>query len=89
MLSSVTRVAVRNSGARLPSIRFYSEGATGAPRSGGEKQSDTFTKREKAQEDLYVRQVEAQKLKALREALKKQREHLDDIEAHLDALEKK
>ncbi|KAK9237748.1 mitochondrial ATPase inhibitor, IATP-domain-containing protein [Lipomyces kononenkoae] len=89
MLSSVTRVAVRNSGARLASIRFYSEGATGAPRPGGEKQGDTFTKREKAQEDLYVRQLEAQKLKALRDALKKQREHLDDIEAHLDELEKK
>ncbi|KAK9373555.1 mitochondrial ATPase inhibitor, IATP-domain-containing protein [Lipomyces chichibuensis] len=89
MLSSVTRVALRSSSSRLTSIRFYSEGATGAPRSGGEKSGDSFTKREKAQEDLYVRQVEAQKLKALREALKKQREHLDDIEAHLDELEKK
>ncbi|KAK9487452.1 mitochondrial ATPase inhibitor, IATP-domain-containing protein [Lipomyces starkeyi] len=89
MLSSFTRVAVRSSTSRLASIRFYSEGATGAPRPGGEKSADSFTKREKAQEDLYVRQVEAQKLKALRDALKKQREHLDDIEAHLDELEKK
>ncbi|KAK9463402.1 ATPase [Lipomyces oligophaga] len=71
-------------------VRCYApEGATGSVRSGGEKSSDSFNKREKANEDFFVRQVEAEKLKALREALKKQREHLDAIETHLDEIEKK
>ncbi|KAK9465184.1 mitochondrial ATPase inhibitor, IATP-domain-containing protein [Lipomyces arxii] len=87
MLSNVVRVAIRRSPARLMAVRNYSEGATGAPR--GEQAGDSFTKREKAQEELYVRQLEKEKLQKLREALKKQREHLDVIESHIEELEKK
>lgn len=37
-------------------------------------------KREKAQEDLYIRQHEKEQLEALRESLKKQKEQLDTLE---------
>ncbi|KAK9380664.1 mitochondrial ATPase inhibitor, IATP-domain-containing protein [Kockiozyma suomiensis] len=90
MISSVTRIAARRASCARVFARAYSaEGATGSVRPGGEKSSDSFQKREAASENLYVRQVEAEKLKALRDALKKQREHLDTIESHLDELEKK
>ncbi|KAK7205678.1 mitochondrial ATPase inhibitor, IATP family protein [Myxozyma melibiosi] len=90
MISSVSRIAARRAPvARLFARAYSSEGATGSVRPGGEKSGDSFQKREAAQENLYVRQVEAEKLKALREALKKQREHLDTIENHLNDLEKK
>ncbi|KAH3685528.1 hypothetical protein WICPIJ_003498 [Wickerhamomyces pijperi] len=59
-------------------VRMYSEGATGATRPAGS--SDAFTKREKAQEDLYVKQHEKEQLAALRESLKKQKEQLDALE---------
>ncbi|KAK9452282.1 ATPase [Limtongia smithiae] len=88
MISSIARVSLaRVSVARVAS-RFYSEaGSVGSVRPGGEKSSDSFQKREKAQEDFYVRQVEKQKIEALREAIKKQREHLDELATHLDSLD--
>ncbi|KAK9478259.1 mitochondrial ATPase inhibitor, IATP-domain-containing protein [Lipomyces japonicus] len=90
MLTSIARLTVRRAASvRVSAIRAYSEGSTGSPRAGGERSGDSFTKREKAQEDLYVRQLEKEKLKALRDSLQKQREHLDELEAHLNDLEKK
>ncbi|KAK9456257.1 mitochondrial ATPase inhibitor, IATP-domain-containing protein [Dipodascopsis uninucleata] len=89
MLSTVVRATVRRSSARVSLGRFYSEGATGATRPGGEKSSDSFNKREKAQEDFYVREHEKEKLAKLREALQKQREHLASLEKSLDDFEKK
>ncbi|MCJ1436838.1 hypothetical protein MMC27_006220 [Xylographa pallens] len=37
------------------------EGSTGGTRAGGEAQGDSFTKREKANEDFYIRQQEKEK----------------------------
>lgn len=62
-----------------PALRFYSAGATGAPRAN----PDAFNKREKASEDMYVLEHEKEKLQALKAALKKQREHLDDVEKQM------
>lgn len=45
------------------------EGDTGAPRSGGAAQGDSFTKREQANEDYYVKQQEKQKLEALKKKI--------------------
>ncbi|CDO54170.1 hypothetical protein DV451_003784 [Geotrichum candidum] len=67
-------------------VRFYTEGATGAPRPAGS--ADSFNKREKAQEDLYVRQLEKERIAALRKSLKEQRDHLDKIEDQIDQLSK-
>lgn len=78
MLSrTINRRSVQSS---LTAVRFYTEGATGAPRANS---PDAFNKREQAQEDYYVRQEEKRKLAALKEALKKQKEHLNEVEKHM------
>jgi len=65
-----------------------SEGATGSgfSRPTGEAGGDSFTKREKAAEDYYIRQKEKEKLLQLREKLKQQKAHLEELEAHIDEL---
>lgn len=50
-------------------FRRMAEGDAGAPRSGGQAQSDAFTKREKASEDYYVKQQEQKKLEELRKRI--------------------
>ncbi|KAL4952002.1 mitochondrial ATPase inhibitor, IATP-domain-containing protein [Aspergillus filifer] len=60
------------------------EGDTGATRSGGAAASDSFQKREKAQEGAYIHQKEQEKLAALKKKIQEQREHLDDLDKHLD-----
>lgn len=63
---------------RIVSVRAYTEGATGAPRSDGS--SDSFRKREKAQEDLYIRKHQAEQIAALKEELAKQKKQIEDLE---------
>ncbi|KAI5858809.1 mitochondrial ATPase inhibitor, IATP-domain-containing protein [Tricharina praecox] len=67
-----------------------SEGATGSgfSRAGGQAAGDSFTKREKAAEDMYFRQQEQLKLKELKIKLQKQRQHLDELDAHIDEMTK-
>jgi len=74
----------------LTSVRNMSEGATGSgtSRPGGEAAGDAYTRREKAQEDFYVRQKEKDKLLALKEKLSAQRKHLDELDKHIDELTK-
>ncbi|KAF8474249.1 mitochondrial ATPase inhibitor, IATP-domain-containing protein [Kalaharituber pfeilii] len=64
------------------------EGATGAgyARPTGEAGGDSFTKREKAVEDYYIRQKEKEKLIELRDKLRQQKKHLDDLDAHIEEL---
>ncbi|KAI9823365.1 MAG: hypothetical protein M1826_007776 [Phylliscum demangeonii] len=66
------------------------EGATGsgASRSGGMAQGDSFTRREQANEDMYVKEQEKEKLRALKEKLNQQRAHLDELDKHIDELTK-
>ncbi|KZF22102.1 hypothetical protein L228DRAFT_261322 [Xylona heveae TC161] len=75
---------------RLPltSVRTMAEGATGsgASRPGGEHSGDAFSRREKANEDYYVRQKEKEKLLGLKEKLAAQRKHLDELDRHIDEL---
>ncbi|KAG5361060.1 ATPase inhibitor [Yarrowia sp. B02] len=81
MLSRISTATVT----RVPRVaaRFYSEGSAGSFR--GEGQGDSFTKREKAQEDYYVKQQEKEKLEALREQLAKLKQDTADLEKHLDS----
>ncbi|CAH2446467.1 F1F0-ATP synthase inhibitor [Komagataella phaffii CBS 7435] len=67
--------------------RFYSEGSTGAPRSDGS--GDAFTKREKAQEDFYIKKHQAEQLAKLREQLKNQKEHLQNLEKEINNIKEK
>ncbi|KAJ5156175.1 hypothetical protein N7492_008978 [Penicillium capsulatum] len=65
------------------------EGDTGAPRSGaGGSGGDTFTKREAAQESMYIRDQELKKLETLKKKIKDQRAHLDELEGHIENLTK-
>ncbi|KAJ5130979.1 uncharacterized protein N7515_007018 [Penicillium bovifimosum] len=61
------------------------EGDTGAPRSGGGGASggDAFTKREAAQESLYIREKELEKLAQLKKSIVQQRKHLEELENHM------
>ncbi|CAG7944863.1 unnamed protein product [Penicillium salamii] len=60
------------------------EGDTGAPRSSGGKSSgDAFSRREAAQESLYIRDKELEKLAQLKKKIGEQRKHLDDLESHM------
>ncbi|EFQ99718.1 hypothetical protein MGYG_02731 [Nannizzia gypsea CBS 118893] len=93
MFRQLARPAFRAS--RLPATRSFSvaavrmtEGSTGAPRSGGSHSGDAWTKKESAEENLYMRKKEHEKLLALKEKLKQQRAHLDELDAHIDELTK-
>ncbi|KAL8713195.1 MAG: hypothetical protein Q9220_002716 [cf. Caloplaca sp. 1 TL-2023] len=59
------------------------EGDTGSTRSGGEAQGDAFSKREKAGEDLYVRQKEMEKLQALQQKIAEHKKHLEELDKHV------
>ena len=66
--------------------RRMAEGDTGSTRAGGAAQGDAFTKREQADENLYVKKQEQEKLAALRKKiadgeaqLAKDRKDADDI----------
>ncbi|KAM0714231.1 hypothetical protein Q7P37_010018 [Cladosporium fusiforme] len=64
-------------------------GDTGAPRSGGSASSDAFTKREAADENLYVRKHEAEKLAALKKKIADQEASLAKDRKEADAMDKK
>ncbi|CAK4034745.1 related to H+-transporting ATP synthase inhibitor precursor, mitochondrial [Lecanosticta acicola] len=73
-MSALTRQTLRLT--RPTTIRNFSVAArklaggdAGAPRSGGAAQGDAFTKREKANEDFYVKEEEKKKLEALRKKI--------------------
>ncbi|KAL2214044.1 hypothetical protein CC79DRAFT_1362824 [Sarocladium strictum] len=66
--------------------RVMSEGATGAPpKTGG---ADSWQRREQASENMAIREREREKLLALRQQLKEQREHLDRLAEHIDDITK-
>ncbi|KAK7540868.1 mitochondrial ATPase inhibitor, IATP-domain-containing protein [Phyllosticta citribraziliensis] len=88
--TSVTR-AIRAPVAARPfstTVRAMAAGDAGAPRSGGEKAGDAFTKREAANEELYIRQEEKRKLLELKEKIASQRKHLDELDKHIEELTK-
>ncbi|GAA5845466.1 hypothetical protein JCM11251_003392 [Rhodosporidiobolus azoricus] len=49
---------------------------------------DSFSKREKAQEEAYVRDAEREKLKALRKSIDASKAHLEELQKQHDTLEK-
>ncbi|OJJ51276.1 hypothetical protein ASPZODRAFT_138384 [Penicilliopsis zonata CBS 506.65] len=63
-------------------------GDTGAPKPGGAAAEDTFSRREAAQENLYIYEQEKAKLLALKAKLQEQRKHLDELDKHIDDLTK-
>ncbi|KAK5937586.1 ATPase inhibitor [Knufia obscura] len=63
------------------------EGDTGGVRSGGVASSDSFNKREAASENKFIREREMETLRQLKEKLRAQRKHLDELDAHISDLE--
>ncbi|GAM82024.1 hypothetical protein ANO11243_000030 [Dothideomycetidae sp. 11243] len=83
-------LATRTQAARFSVIaRRMAGGDTGAPRSGGSAQSDSFTKREEASENLYIKQQEAQKLKSLKAKIAQQEKELEQHKKDAAELEGK
>ncbi|VEU23852.1 DEKNAAE104970 [Brettanomyces naardenensis] len=69
----------KRSSLRVMAVRFNSnEGATGSVRPNGS--SDNFTKRERAQEDFYIKKQQAEEIAALKAQLAKQKKQLDRLE---------
>jgi len=62
-------------------------GDAGSTRSGGMSQGDAFSRREEASENLYIKQQEAEKLKLLKEKIRKQKEDLSIDEAAAKQME--
>ncbi|KAF2151154.1 hypothetical protein K461DRAFT_279941 [Myriangium duriaei CBS 260.36] len=69
--------------------RRMAAGDTGAPRSGGVAQGDSFTKREEASENLYIKQQEREKLRALKAKIAQQEEELAKHKKEAEHLEQK
>ncbi|CAD6577346.1 MAG: hypothetical protein ASARMPREDX12_008318 [Alectoria sarmentosa] len=59
------------------------EGDTGSTKPGGSAQGDAFSKREQADENLYVRQKEQEKLQQLKQKIADHKKHLDELDQHV------
>ncbi|KAK1752488.1 mitochondrial ATPase inhibitor, IATP-domain-containing protein [Echria macrotheca] len=87
--TALTKTTVRPSVLRAFSMsaRAMGAGDTGAPpKTGG--YGDAFQKRERANEEMAIRKIEAEKLKMLREKIKQQQQHLDQLADHIDEITK-
>ena len=62
-----------------------SEGSTGSHRGFG---GDSFTKKEKANEDFYIKQHEKEQLRKLKEQLEKHKAELKNMEEQLQNIKK-
>ncbi|SCU99137.1 LAFA_0G22210g1_1 [Lachancea sp. 'fantastica'] len=84
MLAATTRNTLRQS-LKLQcgtAARFYTDGSTGSPR--GESADDAFSKRERAQEDYYVRKHEKELLAQLKQKVSEQQKKIDHLEGKLE-----
>ncbi|ETS60870.1 hypothetical protein PaG_04787 [Moesziomyces aphidis] len=86
-VSSSTLARVSKTPTFVMATRGYADGPT--DKAGATASSKGWQQREQAQENQYVQQAEKEKLAKLRESIKKQREHLDQVENQLKDLEKK
>ena len=68
--------------------RRMAAGDTGAPRSGGVASSDSFTKREEASENMYIKQQEREKLRALKAKIAQQEKDLAQHKKEVEEIEK-
>ncbi|KAJ5676143.1 ATPase inhibitor [Penicillium macrosclerotiorum] len=64
-------------------------GDTGAPKPRGFlAEKDQFQRREAAQEAMYIRQQEMDKIERLRLKMKESRKHMEELDKHLEELAK-
>ncbi|KAF2788513.1 hypothetical protein K505DRAFT_285982 [Melanomma pulvis-pyrius CBS 109.77] len=60
------------------------ETGSGTARPTGLHGGDAFTKREAAAEAMYIREAEKEKLRDLKVKLAAQRQHIEELEKHID-----
>ncbi|RHZ55511.1 uncharacterized protein CDV56_106194 [Aspergillus thermomutatus] len=84
-LTTANRALTRSFSALAPRM---GAGDTGAPRSGGTQSGDSFTRREAAQESIYIHEKEKEKLEALKRKIREQQEHLNELDKHLEEFTK-
>ncbi|CAL5875266.1 uncharacterized protein PFLUO_LOCUS9570 [Penicillium psychrofluorescens] len=64
-------------------------GDTGAPKPRGFlAEKDQFTRREAAEEAMYIRKQEMDKLDALRKKMKESQKHLNELDKHIEEFTK-
>lgn len=63
------------------------DGSVGSARGSGNE--DSFTKREKANEDMYIKQHEREQLAHLREQIERHKTELKELENKIDKMGKK
>ncbi|KAF2107635.1 mitochondrial ATPase inhibitor, IATP-domain-containing protein [Lophiotrema nucula] len=82
IVKAVRPLAARRFLSSTPRV-MAGETGSGSSRPTGSQGGDAFTRRETAAEELYIRQEERAKLLAIKERLKQQRQHLDELEKHM------
>lgn len=85
MLSRTTLTNALKVNSGLVPRRFYSENFV--PTTGGGSE-DNFKKRERANEDYYIKQHEKEQLRLLREQLEQNKKKLQQIQEKMDNLAK-
>lgn len=69
-------------------LRMYSAGDAGSAGSyRGQADADSFTRREQANEDFYVREHEKEQLRKLRAQIEEQQKSLDDLKEKASKLD--
>ncbi|KAA8641934.1 uncharacterized protein ATNIH1004_010873 [Aspergillus tanneri] len=84
-----TRVRSNSSLTRQFSIAVPARkaGEIGSPKPRGFlAERDSFAQREAAQENMYIRSQEADKLRILKQKMAEQRRHLEELDRHLQEL---
>lgn len=84
LVTRSTRAATTSPRSFSTAARRMAGGDTGAPRSGGAANSDAFTKREEASENLYMKQRERE---MLQQRIAKNKQQVADDEAAMKKLE--
>lgn len=84
----VARPSVARSLRLQQAIRSYADSSSNGPIGSGGSDNN-FAKREKANEDYFVRQHEKEQLQRLRQQLKQHQDEVDTIKSKIDSLSKK
>ncbi|KAF2268336.1 hypothetical protein CC78DRAFT_613527 [Lojkania enalia] len=88
IVKTIRPVAARRFLSSTPRAMAGGDTGSGFSRPTGERGGDSFTKREHAAEEMYIRQEEMAKLKAIKEKLKQQKQHIEELEKHIDEVTK-
>ena len=85
-IRAIRPLASRRLLSTTPKVMSAGDTGSGFSRPGGERSGDAYTKRERAQEEMWIREEERQKLVQLKEKLAAQRKHIDELSKHIDEL---